>query len=145
MTEFVVIRFSATDSAVQWICVDDNGTRQSRVATGSIDQAAIEVGDRAVIVLVPATDVLTTSVHIPVRGAAKLRAALPFALEEDLADDIESLHFAAGKPRASGRLPVAIVARDKMNEWLSPFMAFTKRSSINWVNFTTELLMVKMS
>ncbi|MCH7536674.1 MAG: hypothetical protein IID57_02355 [Proteobacteria bacterium] len=123
MTEFVVIRFNATDSAVQWILVDDNGTRQSRVATGSLDQAAGEVGDRAVIVLVPATDVLTTSVHIPVRGAAKLRAALPFALEEDLADDIESLHFAAGKPYASGRLPVAIVAREKMDDWLSRLSA----------------------
>ncbi len=119
MTEFVVIRLSAADSAVQWICVDDNGTRLSRVATGSIDDAAREVGDRAVIILVPATDVLTTSVHIPIRGGAKLRAALPFALEENLADDVESLHFAAGKPRASGRLPVAIVAREKMDEWLS--------------------------
>ena len=119
MTEFVVIRLSATDSAVQWICVDDNGTRLSRVATGSIDKAAIEVRDRAVIVLVPATDVLTTSVHIPIRGGAKLRAALPFALEENLAADVESLHFAAGSPRASGRLPVAIVAREKMDDWLN--------------------------
>ena len=123
MTEFVVIRFNATDSAVQRILVDDNGTRQSRVATGSLDQAAGEVGERAVIVLVPATDVLTTSVHSPVRGAAKLRAALPFALEEDLADDIESLHFAAGKAYASGRLPVAIVAREKMDDWLSRLSA----------------------
>ena len=118
MTEFVVIRFSAVESAVQWIYVDDNGTRQSRLATGSIEQAAGEIGDRKVIVLVPATDVLTTSVHVPIRSGAKLRAALPFALEESLADDVEDLHFAAGTPRESGRLPVAIVARDKMDAWL---------------------------
>ena len=119
MTEFVVIRLSATDRAVQWICVDDNGTRQSRLANGSFEQVAREIGDRAVIVLVPATDVLTTSVHIPIRGGAKMRAALPFALEENLADDVDNLHFAAGAPRENGRLPVAIVARQKMDEWLS--------------------------
>lgn len=119
MTNFVVIRLSATDRAVQWIFVDDKGTRQSRLASGSIEQVAREIGDRAVIVLVPAIDVLTTSVHIPIRGGAKMRAALPFALEENVADDVENLHFAAGAPRENGRLPVAIVARQKMDEWLS--------------------------
>ncbi len=119
MAELVVIRLGAADQPVQWICVDDNGTRRSDVSTGSIDQAARECGDRKVIVLVPAIDVLTTSANIPLRGGAKLRAALPFALEENMADDIESLHFAVGPPYESGLLPVAVVARDKMDAWLS--------------------------
>jgi general secretion pathway protein L len=47
-----------------------------------------------------------------------LRAALPFALEEQLADDIEDLHFAAGTRRDSGQVPVAVVAHEQMSEWL---------------------------
>ena len=61
---------------------------------------------------------LTTSVDIPVKGA-KLQAALPFALEEFLADDIESLHFAAGARRSSGRVPVSVVGKDKLDGWVT--------------------------
>jgi general secretion pathway protein L len=88
------------------------------VSSGSLEQAAEAAGDHAVIVLVPAQEVLLTSVHIPARSAAKIKAALPFALEENLADDVEDLHFAIGVRQENNRLPVAVVARDKMSQWL---------------------------
>jgi general secretion pathway protein L len=53
-----------------------------------------------------------------VRGA-KLQAALPYALEEFLAEDVEKLHFAAGARRSSGRVPVAVVSKEKLAGWLS--------------------------
>ena len=118
MAEYFVIRLGRTSAeAAEWIAVDDNGTRRSQPASGSLLQAAAESAGRAVIVLVPATEVLTTSVDMPVRSGARLRAALPFALEENVADDVETLHFASGVRRESGQLPVAIVAHDKMKEW----------------------------
>jgi general secretion pathway protein L len=117
MAEFVVIRLGNETSAAEWILVDSNGTRRSNVATGTLTDAARSIGTRAVIVLVPATDVLTTSVKIPVRSAAKIRAALPFALEESIADDLETLHFAAGVRSEDGSVPVAIVAHEKINGW----------------------------
>jgi general secretion pathway protein L len=46
-------------------------------------------------------------------------AALPFALEEYLAEDIEDLHFAPGTRRSSGRTPVTVVSHERMEEWLS--------------------------
>ena len=118
MSEYVVIRLAAEDQAVEWVLVDSNGTRRSGVSSGNLEQAAIEVRDHAVIALVPAEDVLLTSVHIPVRSVAKIRTALPFALEENLADDVEDLHFAVGDRQDNNRLPVAVVAREKMSGWL---------------------------
>ena len=119
MAEFLVIRLGKNPGqSVNWIAVDDNGTRRSKPVTGPLADAARDVAERNVIVLVPAASVLTTSVYVPVKGGARLRAALPFALEESLADDIETLHFASGKRRDSGRLPVSVVARSQMTEWL---------------------------
>ena len=118
MSEFVVIRLGAEDREVEWVLADSNGTRQSELSTGSLEQAAMQVGSRAVIVLVPAIEILTTTVHIPARSTSKIRAALPFALEEDLADDVDELHFASGTKMENGRLPVSIVARDKIDAWL---------------------------
>ncbi|MDH3408489.1 MAG: type II secretion system protein GspL [Gammaproteobacteria bacterium] len=120
MAEYLVIRIdSDRDNAAQWIAVDSNGTRVSRPVTGPLSEASKDVGDRAVIVLVPATTVLTTSADIPVRGGSRLLAALPFALEEHVADDVENLHFAAGARRDNGLIPVAVVAHVQMQEWLA--------------------------
>jgi general secretion pathway protein L len=119
MAEFLVIRIAAErDAAAHWIAVDGNGTRTSPPVTGPLAEAVKDIGDRDVIVLVPAATVLTTNVDIPVRGASRLRAALPFALEEHLADDIDELHFAAGMRRDSGLVPVAVVSHQHMLEWL---------------------------
>ena len=123
MAEFVVIRLHAEDQAVDWMLADSSGTRRSGVATGTLEQAAADVGDRAVIVLVPGVEVLTTTVHIPARSSVKIRTALPFALEEDLADDIDELHFASGSKQENGRLPVGVVSRESMDAWLARIRA----------------------
>ncbi|MEX2496265.1 MAG: type II secretion system protein GspL [Woeseia sp.] len=119
MTEYLVIRFSETSGdPVHWMAVDASGARRSAPTGGSLSEAATEAADRNVIVLVPGTQVLTTTVDIPVRGA-KLQAALPYALEEFLADDVDKLHFAAGARRVSGRVPVSVVSRETLAGWLS--------------------------
>lgn len=118
MAENLVIRLGADeDSLASWIVVDNNGTRRSPPVTGQLSEAVKDIRDRPVIVLVPAGDTSTLTVDLPARGA-RLRVALPYALEEQVADEIEQLHFAPGKRFSSGRLPVAVVARDKMVEWL---------------------------
>ena len=119
MTEFLVIRIGeGRDSPANWIAVDASGARRSPPVTGPLGEAVADIGEREVIVLVPGTEVLTTTVDIPLKGA-KLQAALPYALEEFLADDVDELHFAAGSRRDSGALPVAVVNRDKLVEWQS--------------------------
>jgi len=120
MAEFVVIRLGRDhDPLVEWIVADDNGTRRSQPFRGSLADAAPLVQGRPVIVLVPATEALTTTANLPIRGGAKLTAALPYALEEQVAADVDTMHFAAGDKRDSGLRPVAAVARAQMNAWLS--------------------------
>jgi general secretion pathway protein L len=119
MSEYLVIRLGdERDETVSWIAVDGNGSRLGPPLTGSLADAALDVQGRDVIALVPATNVLTTTVDIPLRSGSRLQAALPFALEEYLAEDIDTLHFAAGARRDSGRIPVAVVAHERMTGWL---------------------------
>ena len=118
MSEYVVIRLAAEDQPVEWLLADSNGTRLSGLSSGDLSQVAAEIGERSVIVLIPSVDLLTTTVQIPARSTTKIRAALPFALEEDLAEDVENLHFAVGERQENNRLPVVVVANDKMDGWL---------------------------
>ncbi len=118
MTEYVVIRLSADSSSVQWVMADSNGTRLGGVSSGNLEQAAAASAKRSVIVLVPSVDLLSTSVHIPARSAAKIKAALPFALEENLAEDVEDLHFSVGERQDGNRMPVVVVSDAKMADWM---------------------------
>jgi len=77
-----------------------------------------------VCVLVPGADVLLAEPDVPVKAGAKLQQLLPYALEEHLADDIDDLHFAIGKRTGdSSRVPVAVVARALLDEWLAMLRA----------------------
>ena len=119
MSEYLVIRIDQSQNELaSWIAVDSTGARRSDPVIGTLQEAAAEIGDRQVIVLVPSAEVLTTSVDIPVKGA-RLLAALPYALEEFLAEDIDDLHFAAGTKRTSGSTPVSVVSHERMKDWLA--------------------------
>lgn len=120
MAEYLVLRMGNSATApAHWIAVDSSGTRLSPPVTGPLQEVRADIGNRSVIVLVPSTEVLTTTVDIPIKGGAKLQAALPYALEEFLAEDVDKLHFASGARRASGRIPVSIVDRKQLETWLS--------------------------
>ncbi len=114
MTETLVIRLRASDDApASWLIVDANGARSGSVHSGPIDDAlALSQGRRTVVVL-PAADVTLARPDLPpVRGANRIAQAVPFALEEHLASDLENLHFAIGQRDASSSAtPVAIIAR----------------------------------
>ena len=119
MAEYLVIRLPETrGEAASWMAVDSSGTRISAPEFGPLELAARPAAERGVIVLVPAAGVLTTTVDIPVKRGPRLLAALPFALEEQLADDVDDLHFAAGVRGEDGQLPVAVVAKALMDGWL---------------------------
>ena len=147
MLEFLVIRLLHNSSA-EWILVDSAGSQLSAPAKGALTEAAVAAGNRPVIVLVPATDVLLSSVHIPSRSHSKIRNALPFALEENLADDIENLHFAIGARKGNEPLPVAVVSNEKMLSWLrdlniagiEPFIVTAENHGLSKIPGTMSLL-----
>lgn len=119
MAELFVLRLGRQpDQQVGWIVADDDGTRRSPPAAGTLAEAAAGVQGRPVIVLVPATESLTTTIDLPIRSTARLLAALPYALEEQIATDVETMHFAAGDKRESGRRPVSAVSRAALDAWL---------------------------
>lgn len=122
MAEILVIQLDGDGGHnARWIVVDSSGARIGPPVVGPLSAASADVGERKVIALVPAADVLTTSVDIPLKSAAKIQQALPFALEEVVADDVENLHFAAGSRRDSGSIPVSVVDRDRLDAWLARF------------------------
>lgn len=119
MAEFLVLRFrDAAAETVEWVTVDQAGALIGTPATGDPIAAAEAAVGHKVIALVPSTNVLRTTAEIPIRGTSKVLQALPYAMEERLATDVEELHFAVGRRDAAGHWPVAVVQRLEMEAWL---------------------------
>jgi len=87
-----------------------------------LSQALDHAGTRRIVLIVPAADVRLASVSVPARQPAKVLAAAPYQLEDQLADDVETLHFAIGARQSDGSNPVAVVARRQMDRWLAPLL-----------------------
>ena len=71
------------------------------------------------IVLVPGQQVALSSVSIPSKQTRQIQQALPFMLEEGLANEIEDNFFALGPRDADGKLNVATVTHQNMQYWLA--------------------------
>jgi general secretion pathway protein L len=130
MSETLVIRLVTDDPAqaggageAEWAVVDPTGACVLAPATGSLSDAAALCAGRRTVVLVPAVRVLRTRVEVPVKGTSRIAQALPFALEDLLAEDVEELHFAAGARYADEQVAVAVVRRERMDSWLAQLSA----------------------
>ena len=115
MTQILVLRLA---EPVSWVVVDAAGSRLGPIATGSIADAAPLAAERRLIALAPGTEVVLAEPELPVRSGPRLAQVVPFALEELLAGDVESFHFAVGKVGEGSRAPVAAVEKQRIEGWL---------------------------
>jgi general secretion pathway protein L len=121
MADWLLLRLPrAPDQPATWLVVDPRGVAQGPPQSGPLSLAAPRTAGRRICVLVPGTDVLVAEPELPNKAGTKLAQLVPYALEEQLADDIDDLHFAIGKrPSDSTRTPVAVVTRALMDQWLT--------------------------
>lgn len=109
------------DEAQEWAVLEADGTVLS-LQRGGLAELAPQAAGRRLCVLAPAEDVLVTQARIPSRSTRQLLKALPYALEDELAQDIDELHFAAGQ-RQGELTPVAVVDRGLLRSWLDRLRA----------------------
>jgi general secretion pathway protein L len=121
MAETLLLRLPhGPDAAATWLIVDGRGAAVGPPQSGPLNLAAARVSGRRVCALVPGADVLLAEPELPAKAGTKLAQLVPYALEEHLADDIDDLQFALGRPVGdTSRTRVAVVARTLLNEWLA--------------------------
>jgi general secretion pathway protein L len=124
MAEWFILRMPrSADAAASWLVADAEGRPLAPVQDGSLEEAGAAAAGRRVAVLVSADDVLNLEVELPARSGARAAQLVPFALEEQLATDVETQHFAIAPGAAGGRTAVAVVTRSLMDDWLARLAA----------------------
>lgn len=94
-----------------------------RVITGRVERLAFSDALTGLEgpwrLILPVEAVTACAVRLPTQKARWLRQALPFAVEELLAEDVEQMHLALGDALADGRHRVYALKRKWLTEWLA--------------------------
>ena len=118
------------EQQVSWCHLVSDSTDLSEVSVqyGSLEEAALELAGKPVVVFAPASEVVLHRVELPIRNRQRLRAAIPFALEDSLIPSIDETHFAFAEGRKGEKkgVLVAAVAHSKIQYWL----ALLKKSAL---------------
>jgi len=120
MPDALIIRLPEHEGQdASWLIFDSSAGRVGAPQAGSLELASAVAASRRVIAIIPGVEVLLAEPDLPIRGGARLAQMVPFALEEQLASDIETMHFAVGKRNAGGTgTPVTAIPRERMDHWL---------------------------
>lgn len=121
MAEWLVLQLPrAPEERCGWMLADEHGQPLAAPRVGTLAQAAGDAGGRRLAALVPGSDVLITEVELPQKSGVRPQQIAPFALEEQLAAEIETLHFAVGaRDERTGRTAVAVVTKSLMERWIA--------------------------
>jgi general secretion pathway protein L len=121
VADWLLLRLPRTPGeSATWLIASASGAPLAATQSGALADAAPAAAGRRLCVLVSGSDVMLAEPELPMKSGVKLQQVVPYALEEQLAEDIDELHFAIGKRTVdSGRTPVAVVSRALLEEWLA--------------------------
>lgn len=104
-----------------WSHVNNQSELTSRITSGSLEDAAHVAQQHKVVVLLDSSNVHLNHVQLPTTNRQKMLRAIPYALEEQLAEDIENFHFVIGKTDPHYGTPVAGIRIDTIENLLATF------------------------
>lgn len=105
-----------SDAPIGWRLRRANGRSTSGRAAHLADLPA-EAAHAQTHVWAPATEAVLLRAHLPTRSHRQIMQALPYALEEQLLDPPQELHFAYQRDADDG-IVVAVAARARLRAWL---------------------------
>ena len=122
MADTLLIHYDpARPDQATWSHVNPQGELTSRITSGTLAEAATVAQQHKVVVLLDSTNVHLNHIRLPTSNRQKMLRAIPYALEEQLAEDIEKFHFVIGKTDPHYGTPVAGIRQDTIETLRATF------------------------
>lgn len=101
----------------EWLQLDSQPTSGATdYAVGDIERLQEQAAEGQIAFIAPAEKIGLRVVAFDASERKLLRQTIPYSLEEDLAEDVDSLHFALGGI-ADQQVDVAVVKRELLEQW----------------------------
>ena len=110
--QLIFFRLHSSLDQAEWLRPDGS------VQHGPLTELAAQAGGARQILVAPGEAVILHRPVVPSRKRSTWARAVPYALEDQVVEDIEALHFALGNVPDGDRLPVAVVGHATLRAWL---------------------------
>ena len=98
--ETLLVQLDPNQLSASWLVLDENGQPLAALHRGELEQLKDFARQRRIFCLIDSANIYINQVLLPAgRNRRKLIQAIPFAMEDDLAEELENLHFALGKEK----------------------------------------------
>lgn len=108
-----------------WCLLDDNGAVQESGGQTALSAVAEKVRglSATLYVFVISPDIVAMQIPRPAGSSSKIKQALPYLLEEQLAEDVDELHFTILNPNDKTTLSIAVINRALMKECVDSLLS----------------------
>ncbi|WED26811.1 type II secretion system protein GspL [Vibrio sp. DW001] len=127
MSEFLTVRLSRDKQApIRWLVWSTS--QNEIIASGELSskdqlsELSIYADQRTTLLLLDSRDILLMEAEIPAGAARQVDTMLPYLLEDDIAQDVDELHFTILKKNAN-KVDVAAIDKAYLLEWIQAFTA----------------------
>ncbi|MGD8111285.1 type II secretion system protein GspL [Vibrio sp. TRT 17S01] len=131
MSEFLIVRLSRNSShSVQWLVWSE--AQQDVIASGELNnqddlaELTTYAAGRQAVLLISAADVLLAEVDVPAGASRQFESMLPYLLEDDIAQDVDDLHFSVLEKRGDKAKICAVET-----QWLSETLTALKDLNVD--------------
>lgn len=122
MGKKLLIKLHSKDNLqADWLLTNDTSTKLKRSVSCALSKIPHMKEADEIIVFIPSIQITLIHAELPSMSETKLQQAIPYMLEDQLADDISNLHFAIGRRNKDNSVSTAVISRRDLETYLSVF------------------------
>ena len=117
---YTIIRLNHNNkNRCEYVVTNEKGEIKDSIKHGDLNDISDQEKNNTVIIMLPGEEILSKSLILPIKSNAKLKQAIPFALEDDIASDIDDCHFAFEKSEIDESIIVNVIDRKLFKNYLN--------------------------
>ena len=122
MSETLLIHYNIDNShQATWALSNDAGELTGKITTGSLDELSELAATHPAVVLLNSQCLHINQLKLPTQNMQKMLKAIPYALEEFIADDIEDFHFVIAKNKHDSSTSVVGINKNTLQNIIKIF------------------------
>ncbi len=127
MASRLIIHMRGSEGDLRWFFEGEERSASTSSAQ-SLQQKSWDDFSGEVYVFVPTLDIYLTQTKLPQLSATKLQKAIPYAIEDEITQEVKSCHFAFTPIDSAGNIAIAVASQERMNAWLESLPAALKQN-----------------
>ena len=122
MSETLLIHYNIEDPhQATWALCNDAGELTGKISSGSLEQLSEAAAKHHTVVLLNSQCLHISQLQLPTQNMQKMLKAVPYAIEEFIAEDIENVHFVIAKNKHNDLMAVVGIDRATLQNIIQKF------------------------